>query len=122
MVIGFKPHFETPILKGDKVHTMRDCNIYKWKPGTTMHMATGVRTRNYRCFKETPFVSGQQVFMTFFDELIISVDGKRLSIEKTKELIKKDGFESEEQFTKWFFPKGSGKCLLTLLHWTDLKY
>lgn len=122
MVIGFKPHFEAPIMRGEKVHTMRDCNIYKWKPGTVMHMAIGVRTKNYRCFKETPFISCQQVFMTFFDELAISVDGKRLSEPMKAQLIKKDGFDSEKDFVKWFFPKGSGKCLLTLLHWTDLRY
>lgn len=122
MVLGFKKQFVEPILKGSKVHTLRECDIYRWRVGVIIHMATGIRTKYYQCFKETPFVSSQQVFMTYYDDLVISVDEMRLSFDDVDIFIKNDGFESEEEFIKWFFPKGNGKSLLTLLHWTDLRY
>lgn len=63
MVIGFKKQFEAPIKAGTKIHTIREDAHNRWKPGMMMHQATGVRTKYYRCFNETPCISTQQLIM-----------------------------------------------------------
>lgn len=55
MVLGFSEHwnghptnFVEHVLSGRKWHTVRWGN--RWRPGMSIQFATGVRTKNYRCF------------------------------------------------------------------------
>ena len=51
MVIGFNKQFPDKITEGTKKHTIREDKHDRWNAGMIMHMATGVRTKNYKCFK-----------------------------------------------------------------------
>lgn len=52
MILGFKPQFKPLILDGCKIHTIREDKNDRWKVGTKIQMATGVRTKNYEQFAE----------------------------------------------------------------------
>jgi len=128
MVIGFKKQFVEPILQGTKVHTIRSDEHDRWFPGRVMHMATGTRSKYYNCFKETPCISTQRIFMTYDWMLHISIGwdcGCELYHDEKEKLAKNDGFENFKAFENWWYPilaennKGyTGK----IIHWTSLRY
>jgi hypothetical protein len=73
MILGFKTHFpdgtptdfERKILEGEKIHTLR--LGHRWKPGTPIQMANGVRTTKYRQFnKKRPDLAVCKSVQTFW--------------------------------------------------------
>lgn len=151
MILGFKQqfpwggptYFEEKILQGVgiqvpdsptmqvKLHTIRgaDCRI---QPGDALHMAYGVRTKNYRQFNKDiePLAvckSRQKIMMMRIDlgddfHTHITVDGWALNTAKCLRLIESDGL-TYNQFIKWFYPNNStGTFTGYIIHWTDLKY
>ena len=143
MVLGFEPQFVEPILDGTKIHTIREDKHNRWKPGMKIHFATGVRIKNYHQFKTAVCVSVQEIRINWRD---IFIDGKSLNhiipfihVGYTKllegnslkmyipnemisineyRLATNDGFESIDDFRKWFNKDFTGK----IIHWTDFKY
>ena len=141
MNLGFKTEFPdgTPtnfvqkILDGEKIHTIRLDNNDRWGNGLTIHFATGIRTKKYKCFKVCECVSTQKIefiwrlnnkgfgneswqVMVFIDE--INVTSKTGLIDQ---LAKNDGFNDRKQFFEWegWYKKDfEGK----ILHWTNKKY
>ncbi|MEI6435226.1 MAG: hypothetical protein WCP32_10305 [Bacteroidota bacterium] len=127
MVIGFKEHFVVSILSGIKQHTIREDKHNRWKPGMLMHMATGVRTKNYYQFAlETCtrvdkieifwagttiviFISGMQIceFNTAGDFCNFGGNGYL----NLFQLAIKDGFDGVDSFTKWFDKPFIGKII-----------
>lgn len=129
MILSFKQQFKEKILSGSKKHTLREDSKKRWKPGRTIHFATGVRTKKYNMFLGSQCTGIQKVFMTYaYNDLIeISVDGKELfSHSERLQFAKNDGFDTWEDFFNWFYPlikKSPNECLsLRLIHWTDLRY
>lgn len=146
MVIGFKKQFpwKAPtnfqqkilvsrahkgiaILAGikPKIHTIRIDSLRRWKVGMTMHMAHGVRTKNYHCFCKQTLKRIQTINIIHFDGktyckhwVDIWVDGKLLSPLMVKKLAINDGFDSIADFFKWFDKDFDG----VILHWTNRKY
>jgi len=124
MVIGFNKQFIKPIKSGIKKHTIRIDKHNRWKPGMTMHMATGVRTKKYKQFSKKKCTGVQQIRIVHFNGdrwekpfVNISVDNKLLSQIQIEILAKNDGFKDVESFFKWFNKDFTGK----LIHWTNLK-
>jgi len=128
MVIGFKKQFREPIEAGTKIHTVRSDEKNRWKPGVIMHMATGTRTKYYTCFKQTPCVSYQRVFMSYYQGLLqISVGDKELFGYHERELFAvNDGFLNLKAFEDWWIPELSKNPKLEfrgkVIHWTDFRY
>lgn len=132
MILGFKGQFVEPILQGTKIHTIREDPHDRWDVDKHIHMATGVRTSNYRCFKEDDVKGIQYVFMTYHRsvfELSVGDDhycDRQLWAGGIERLAINDGFRSIIEFKAWFVPliekseKGyySGK----IIHWTDFRY
>lgn len=129
MILSFKPQFKEPILNGSKIHTIREDATDRWKEGNSIQCATGVRTKNYNCFKRAECVSTQRIFMTYaYDDILdITIGDRYIHDWKEKErLALNDGFPSWWEFFEWFAdaieanPKKqfSGK----IIHWTDLRY
>lgn len=117
MILGFKPQFVPLILAGTKIHTIREDKQRRWYVGNTIHFATGVRTKKYKCFKEE--------FCTRVQDIIISrkfvriiVDGRMLSDQEINMLAVSDGFKHAEDFFRWFNYDFQGK----IIHWTHTKY
>ena len=130
MVIGFNPQFVLPILTRTKIHTVREDIHNRWKPGMKMHMATGVRTKQYSQFFESYCISVQELKIVFNPDYIFNqvfIDGEELEYRQICNLILNDGFIRVVDFYNWFLKKAKlenrtyiykGK----IIHWTDLKY
>ena len=124
MVIGFNKQFKDAILSGEKKHTIREDKHNRWKPGMKMHMATGVRTKEYNQFYEAVCVSTQEIEIIRksdrdrVNDTIVKVDGHMLTDIEILHLIVYDGFNSIAEFLKFFQNGFKGK----IIHWTDLKY
>ena len=122
MVIGFNPRFKEPILKKTKKHTLREDPHNRWKQGIKMHMATGVRTKNYNQFNEDVCKSTQKIEIIrtsdYLNETIVKVDGRKLTEPEIQQLAWNDGFDNLVSFWLWFDKGFIGK----IIHWTDLKY
>ena len=130
MVLGFRQihpvtkeltFFEQKILDGTKIHSIRAGS--RWKAGTKIHFATGVRSKKYDCFKEGECVSVQTIIIhpphSGSDTGLVMIDGNGLN-EYTKALLAtNDGFDNVEDFFKWF-----GKKIFRgqIIHWTKYKY
>ncbi len=142
MILGFKKQFVEPILNGTKIHTIRKGN--RWKPGVKAQMATGVRTKNYHCFKEVEIVSVQDIHfwitggVKFGNGLAIRSDiinmhcaidtNKLVTYDLCKELAANDGFHHfdhmimVDEFLHWFLPNRESIFKGQIIHWTDKTY
>lgn len=122
MIIAFKERFEQPILNNKKKHTLREDIHDRWKAGVIMHMATGVRTKKYNCFKEDICKSTQRIEIEhvsdYLNETIVKIDGRKLAEEEIQQLAWNDGFENLVDFWLWFSDGFKGK----IIHWTELRY
>jgi hypothetical protein len=133
MVIGFKERFVKPILKGEKIHTIRFDENDRWKEGNVMHMATGVRTSKYNCFRETICEGTQVIEFKWKHKFVgreiesssvqVFIDGKDFTNNNKviDTLIKNDGFKSKDEFFAWESWNGidfKGK----IIHWTNFRY
>lgn len=129
MILGFNQQFKAPILEGTKIHSIREDKTRRWKAGRTIQMATGVRTKNYECFKEDTCKSVQKVCMSYaFNDVIeITVgDNYLFGFPEREAFAKNDGFKDWQAFFDWFYPlikkAEDGFYVARLIHWTDKRY
>lgn len=122
MVIGFNPQFVPRILSGQKKHTIRKDSKNRWKVGTTMHMATGVRTKKYSCFAEAKCEKIQYIEIDPVQRKIkIRIDNIRVFVPNARCLImfaQNEGFATIEDFWEWFDKPFKGK----ILYWNYVDY
>ena len=122
MILSFKQEFKEKILDGTKIHSIRLDPGNRWKPGLKIHFATGVRTKNYHCFKEGICVSVQKISIHYHKNTKhyfqdIYVDNKPIDIFRTALFIN-DGFNNLYDFHNFFNESFSG----TIVHWTYFRY
>lgn len=129
MILGFKPQFVQPIMDGTKIHTLRFDFNHRWKEGVKMHMATGVRTKQYNCFKQDVCNGVQEVWMEVEKgkrDLRLEINWRDLTDEEKVQFAKNDGFDSWEFFLDWFYPIVKdgldGNLIFKIIHWTDFRY
>ena len=120
MILGFKPRFVAPILAGTKIHTIRDDPHNRWKAGRGIQIASGVRTKNYVQFYYGVCKSTQKIEIKYVDKFWVKIliDGKDLPTSRYELLAHNDGFNSIQDFYKWFDKDFTGK----IIHWMDFKY
>lgn len=140
MILSFKQKFPWgvatlfpfKIMAGVKKHTIREDKHHRWKPGRIIHMATGVRTKFYNCFYKAVCKSTQSIVINYHcgsapDGMSIYIDGDLFyeqsvygtcRSDNLSLLAKNDGFDSPEDFLRWFCHDFKGK----IIHWTDFRY
>lgn len=124
MILPFKPQFKDAILQGVKIHTIREDRYNRWKPGMKIHFSTGVRTKNYDCFKIGEVKSIQQIEFVWWNHInsvacTIWIDNKELL--SMDILAERDGFRDKYEFLNWpgwRLQNFKGK----LIHWTEFQY
>ena len=127
MVLSFKEQFKEPILNGTKIHTIRTDQYDRWGVDATAHMATGVRTPKYHCFKQAR-CTGKQALTLIYDVngFRALVDGIQLTPGRLLLLANNDGFEDTERLFLWFKSDilNSPKLMINrkIIHWTDYRY
>ena len=130
--IGFEHSFDIDVLAEcePKLHTIREDKNDRWKAGTKIDFFINCRQPTmFRFAPVLPVVSVQEIeikwigFNTGFrpciwidKKLIYDVAG--IKEELMLELAKNDGFDTVEDFFRYFDKDFKGK----LIHWTDLKY
>jgi hypothetical protein len=122
-------HFVSRIKKDIKIHTIREDKKKVWKKGRLIHFATGVRTKNYKCFKKGVCTGTQKIEINYVEIIIskkmppginkvVKVNNRILSLKEIGLLAKNDGFDSVNDFFEWFNEDFKGK----IIHWTDFRY
>jgi len=127
MILSFKPQFVQPILNGSKIHSIRLDPHCRWKSGMKIHMATGVRTKNYNCFLVEKCKGVQDVEMRIvYRTIAVRIDGYHLAPSQLIRFANRDGFESYKDFHNWFMPlieaSPDGVYKAKIIHWTNLRY
>ena len=122
MILSFKTQFKQPILDDTKIHTIRADKTNRWQAGKKIHFATGVRTKNYHCFKEGVCTTVQkieiEIVSDYLHETIVKIDDRKLTELEVQQLAWNDGFDSLVAFWMWFNTDFEGK----IIHWADFKY
>lgn len=133
MILAFKPQFVEPIIKGSKIHTIREDKTNRWTDGRLIQGATGVRTKKYNQFFEAVCMSTQKIEIIYTKDCkMVKIDGEFYSIiindikyfDTHPEIIRlnrlcvNDGFTDYREFFKWFNKPYIGK----IINWTDHKY
>ena len=146
MILGYKKffpwgeptHFRLKILLGEKKHSIRQDKNNRWRAGMKIQHAHGVRTKQYNHFADGECKSVQKISiqeveyaqygnyvyilkvrdMEFIKAFLVKVDDKRLDRADIITLAHNDGFETADDFFRWFFNGFEGK----IIHFTDLKY
>ena len=127
MILSFKPLLVPDIESGRKIHTIREDPHKRWHSGRMIHMATGVRTKNYKQFGYLPCISVQEVLIQKSYSspshvafgLYIDLMNRNYLMEK---LAYNDGFDTIREFIDWFIPKDEGEVVRRIIHWTAKKY
>ena len=108
-----------------KIHTIREDKKNRWKKGNDIHFIINNRKKNRLQFMPIIHViSVQTIKIEWIQEEIeirsmqIEVDNHQLNFVEIKELAINDGFDSLEEFMKWFNKDFRGK----IIHWTNFKY
>jgi len=131
-------NFEQKILERTKIHTIREDPTDRWKAGNKINFVTGARSKNYNEFYlgecySVQYISIRHSLMNGKKHIVVTVgdtpqDPKVLyngarnnptQHENVLQLAKNDGFDSIENFFK-FFRKDI--FVHKLIHWTDFKY
>jgi len=139
MIIGYKKqfpwgkptNFKNKILTGWKRHTIREDIHDRWKPGMKIQHAHGVRTKHYENFKDDECTRTQIIYIgktsTKNNELRykyngvyygVIIDGNRMDKLRIGYLALYDGFDSTDDFFRWFSNGFKGK----IIHWTCARY
>jgi hypothetical protein len=130
MLLGFKKQFAKKILNGSKIHTFRNTRLVTPKPGETIHMYTGLRTKFTEFItKDHKYTGSQKVRMYLkmqcdepFVTLTIGEKSNWTPVE-LHEMAISDGFENISDFVRYWL--GKEKSLVwegTCYHWSDFRY
>ncbi|MCD8178073.1 MAG: hypothetical protein LUE98_11875 [Tannerellaceae bacterium] len=128
MILPFKEQFPSLILDGTKIHTIREDKTGRWQAGKKIHYATGVRTKNYQCFKEGICTGTQEINILYenkcSDYPAIYISGHKYTYTNKADmgtlntLARNDGFPDFKAFCGWFNKNFKGK----IIHWTTKRY
>jgi hypothetical protein len=121
MNLSFHKKFVPKILNGSKIHTIREDKHNKWIPQMRIHFCTGLRTKNYDCFKLGHCITTQSFSIKHKgdpDYPSVFIDGVAVDYKVVLKLAKNDGFYGYDDFFAWFNKDFDGK----IIHWTDFRY
>lgn len=109
-------------LNNPKIHTIREDAKDRWQSGTKIDFFINPRQKNmFRFAPVLPVVSVQKIEIIhteYMNDIIVTIDGKRLNTSEKQQLAYNDGFETLYDFLAYFNEDFTGK----LIHWTELKY
>lgn len=115
---NFKAQFVPHILSGEKQHTIRATRAHGDKPGSTMHLYTGLRQKGARLLARVPCVKVEEIRIEqqrIGDWPEIYIDGARLSGDERIALASKDGFPDFRTMVEFW--KGRIPFAGHIYHW-----
>ena len=102
-IYNFKARFAPRILDGSKTHTIRPYRANSDAPGKTLHLYTGVRTKQAKLLMRVPCVRIESIAIRriekrdkvdLVDDVIVTIDGVELSRSECEAFSRRDGFEN----------------------------
>jgi uncharacterized protein YqfB (UPF0267 family) len=112
---NFQQRFVGAVLSGRKNHTIRAHRKHPDKPGDTMHLYTGLRTKKARLLMRRPCVKVEEILIEEICSTQIYVDGVELDLAERNRLARADGFDSFEQMKEFW--KGRLPFKGQIIHW-----
>jgi uncharacterized protein YqfB (UPF0267 family) len=110
MILTFPKNkgYEELILNGIKKISIREDKSDRWKVGNKIQFSTGVRTKEYNCFKE-----GQVKRIDFIEikDKKVYVNNILLNLEGLKNLAQLDGYKDMKDFFDFFGNNYKGKII-----------
>jgi hypothetical protein len=123
---NFKERFAPRILDGSKCHTIRPLRAFADKPGNTLHLYTGLRTKSARLLMRVPCVRIESITMRqvkrrqwevphLEEDVIVAIDGVVLDRGECEAFARRDGFENFDDMMKFW----SGRLPFKgqIIHW-----
>lgn len=110
-----------------KLHTIREDSKNRWKAGNDIHFVINNRTKYRLQFMPVlKCISTQSIVISYDEdqcekdcmEPSIRIDGRLLKLHEVESLAVNDGFNTVEDFFKYFNSDFTGK----IIHWTKMKY
>lgn len=97
---NFKSQFAGAVERGEKRQTIRPRRKRFTKPGDTLYLFTGLRTRQARRLRTETCIDVQSI--RIYDLNRVAVDGNFLSQKEVEQLALADGFETAAEFFAFF--------------------
>jgi hypothetical protein len=110
---NFKARFAPRILDGSKTHTIRPMRAIADKPGNTLHLYTGLRTKSARLLMRVPCVKVESITMipkkrrqwdvlNLVESVTVTIEGIELSLSECEAFARRDGFENFEDMVMFW--------------------
>ncbi len=94
---NFQSRFVPKVLSGEKTHTIRATRANPDKPGNTLHLYTGLRTKKAKLLMRVPCMKVEEILIDCTpggEPTNIAIDGVWLSRSEREALAIRDGFSS----------------------------
>jgi len=130
---NFKDRFVGPILSGDKTHTIRAIRAHPDKPGDTLHLYTGLRTKKAKLLLRVPCVKIEDIeirhrveefanpdtgYLEHVEWDVIKIDDQELYADEREQFARRDGFRNFAEMMKfWTTPKNRLPFHGNVIHW-----
>jgi len=112
---NFKKQFVPFILSGEKTHTIRAERVHPDKPGNTLHLYTGLRTKTAKLLMRVKCVRVESIVITDTPLRRIVIDGRLLDLDEEESLARRDGFPDFETMMKFWDGRVPFKG--NIVHW-----
>ena len=121
---NFQERFVQPMLSGRKNHTIRAIRAHPDKPGNTLHLYTGLRTKHAKLLMRVPCVKIEEIEITesrlargvvASTRISVKIDGVELDRGEKNALAYRDGFNSFEDMMHFW--KGRLPFHGHVIHW-----
>lgn len=121
---NFKPQFVPAIVAGTKTHTIRGIRKHPDKPGNSMYLYTGLRTKATKPITVVECVKVEEIEIAETEGPVhlrfywVAIDGNGLGADECEQLARRDGFSSFAEMIKfWKTPKNRLPFRGHIIHW-----
>jgi hypothetical protein len=114
---NFQRRFVPKIRSGEKMHTIRAVRAHPDKPGNTLHLYTGLRTKKAKLLMRVPCVKVEEITIWNLRRIgvMVEIDGELLRSDEKEALAQRDGFANFEEMIEFW----SGRLPFSghIIHW-----
>lgn len=119
---NFQKRFVPFILSGEKKHTIRARRANPDKPGNTLHLYTGLRTKKAKLLKRVECTRVESIRIDraggFWPQYTVRIDGTMLDRDECEQLARRDGFSTfREMMIFWQTPENRLPFEGQIIHW-----
>lgn len=92
---NFQERFVSKILSGEKTHTIRAERAHPDKPGNTLHLYSGLRTKKAKLLMRALCVKVEEIHIRAVNgwDVSVAIDGVDLDETEREALARRDGFD-----------------------------